>query len=280
MESNPRPQHYQVCTGNAADLPEHTKPQVRLSWAAGVAGLAKSTTFRDRGRSVRRRAHDVAVWLRRRNDTAKDEVLAITGQLATLAEATIGEARQVALNARRTLHRRKVAGSGQTRRALAEIDRVAGLLEQVVAQTRTRLGGEVPDGSTRVVSLHDPDARPIRKGRLGRPVEFGYKAQIADNADGLVIDHTVAVGNPPDAPMLAPRSAGSKPGSGGPPNRSPPIEVTARLPSMTPSAISASRRWRSHAAGRPARPARRPKEIAGSSASSSGAPAAKPASPA
>ncbi len=204
MESNPRPQHYQVCTGNAADLPEHTKPQVRLSWAAGVAGLAKSTTFRDRGRSVRRRAHDVAVWLRRRNDTAKDEVLAITGQLTTLAEATIGEARQVALNARRTLHRRKVAGSGQTRRALAEIDRVAGLLEQVVAQTRTRLGGEVPDGSTRVVSLHDPDARPIRKGRLGRPVEFGYKAQIADNADGLVIDHTVAVGNPPDAPMLAP----------------------------------------------------------------------------
>ncbi len=60
------------------------------------------------------------------------------------------------------------------------------------------------DGASRVVSLHDPDARPIRKGRLGRPVEFGYKAQIADNADGIVLDHQIVVGIPPDAPMLAP----------------------------------------------------------------------------
>ena len=55
-----------------------------------------------------------------------------------------------------------------------------------------------------LVSLHDPDARPIRKGRLGKPVEFGYKAQVVDNEDGIVVDHNVEMGNPPDAPMLAP----------------------------------------------------------------------------
>jgi IS5 family transposase len=27
----------------------------------------------------------------------------------------------------------------------------------------------MPDGATRLVSLHDPDARPIRKGRIDRP---------------------------------------------------------------------------------------------------------------
>jgi IS5 family transposase len=53
-----------------------------------------------------------------------------------------------------------------------------------------------------VVSLHDVDARPIRKGRLGKPVEFGYKAQIVDNADGVILDHNVEVGNPADAPQL------------------------------------------------------------------------------
>jgi IS5 family transposase len=62
----------------------------------------------------------------------------------------------------------------------------------------------MPDGASRLVSPHDPDARPIRKGRLGRPVEFGYKAQVLDNPDGIVLDHTVLVGNPPDAPLLAP----------------------------------------------------------------------------
>jgi IS5 family transposase len=55
-----------------------------------------------------------------------------------------------------------------------------------------------------VVSLHDPDARPIRKGRLGKPVEFGYKAQIVDNVDGLIVDHLIVKGNPADGPMLAP----------------------------------------------------------------------------
>ena len=45
---------------------------------------------------------------------------------------------------------------------------------------------------------------PFRKGRLGRPVEFGYKAQVLDNTDGIVLDHEVMVGNPPDAPLLAP----------------------------------------------------------------------------
>ena len=46
----------------------------------------------------------------------------------------------------------------------------------IVEQTRQRLAGTMPDGATRKVSLHDPDARPIAKGRLGKPVEFGHYA--------------------------------------------------------------------------------------------------------
>ena len=64
---------------------------------------------------------------------------------------------------------------------------------RVVAQARSRLAGVMPESATRLVSLHDGDARPIRKGRLGKPVEFGYKAQIVDNADGIILDHTVEV---------------------------------------------------------------------------------------
>ena len=62
----------------------------------------------------------------------------------------------------------------------------------------------MPESSNRLVSMHDPDARPIRKGRLGIPVEFGYKAQLVDNEDGVILDHNVEIGNPADAPQLAP----------------------------------------------------------------------------
>jgi IS5 family transposase len=87
------------------------------------------------------------------------------------------------------------------------LDDLATIIErttQVVTQTRSRLCGVMPDSSSRLVSLHDPDARPIRKGRLGIPVEFGYKAQIVDNDDGVILDHNVEIGNPADAPQLAP----------------------------------------------------------------------------
>jgi IS5 family transposase len=172
-----------------------------------AAGLARRTRFRDRTRSVRRRAHEVAAWLRRRNDDAKEEVLVITGELAAIAVATVGDARAVAVNARRTLARRGVAAGGKLTAMISALEDTAAAVEQIAAQTRARLAGERPDGSTRVVSLHDLDARPIRKGRLGKPVEFGYKAQVTDNADGVVVDHVVVKGNPPDAPMLLPAIA-------------------------------------------------------------------------
>jgi transposase, IS5 family len=167
-------------------------------------GLAQRTTFRDRTRSMRRRAHSIGTWLRRRTETAKGEVYAITGEMTGLAEAAVAEARAVARSARRALHRKGSEASGAARAAVAELERVAGLVERIVVQTRIRLSGETPPGATRVVSLHDPDARPIVKGRLGKPVEYGYLAQVLDNRDGLVVDHSVHVGNPPDAPLLVP----------------------------------------------------------------------------
>ncbi len=167
-------------------------------------GLAARTTSRDRTRSVRRRAHDIGAWLRRRSDDAKEEVEAITAELAGIAEASVVEARHVATNARRSLRR---AGQGASTKATAlvvELEATAAAVDRIAGQTRVRLSGVIPDGSTRVVSLHDIDARPIAKGRLGKPVEFGYKAQVADNADGVILDYLVVKGNPADAPMLVP----------------------------------------------------------------------------
>ena len=176
----------------------------RTAAALKALGLGSRTKFRDRTRSVRRRAHSIGAWLRRRNDEAKEEVLKLTGEIAFIAEASIADARVLARNARRSIAR---AGASSSRRAVAlvaELEQNAAILEQVIHQTRTRLSGEVPDGSRRIVSLHDTDARPIAKGRLGKPVEFGYKAQVADNSDGVVLDLAVFKGNPPDAPLLLP----------------------------------------------------------------------------
>jgi transposase, IS5 family len=107
-------------------------------------------------------------------------------------------------NARRALAKATGRSRGALRRAIDELATTIERTRRVVAQTRTRLAGGKPDSATRIVSLYDPDARPIAKGRLGKPVEFGYKAQVVDNEDGVVLDYTLEEGNPPDAPQLAP----------------------------------------------------------------------------
>jgi hypothetical protein len=54
-------------------------------------------------------ARSISAHLKLRNDEAKTRVLAITGELADLAEATVGEATRVLVNARRHLYRHGTA---------------------------------------------------------------------------------------------------------------------------------------------------------------------------
>ena len=167
-------------------------------------GLATRTKSRDRTKVMRKRARSIGANLRRRTNEAKDEVKAINADMAVLASKAVNEARRVAANARRTLRQLGGAAPAKLERIARDLEVTASRVERIAEQTRQRLSGITPDGATRLVSLHDPDARPIRKGRLGKPVEFGYKAQVVDNEDGVVVDHNVEMGNPPDAPMLAP----------------------------------------------------------------------------
>ena len=129
----------------------------------------------------------------------------MTGELAVLAGKTAARATVVLRNGRRALPR-ALGGRvrGRLRRALDELAVIVERTARIVAQTRARLAGQMPDSATRLVSLHDPDARPIRKGRIDRPVEFGYKAQVTDNDDGIVLDYAVEYGAAPDGPQLAP----------------------------------------------------------------------------
>jgi transposase, IS5 family len=193
-----------------------------------AAGGATRTRSRDRRRSAGRRARSIAAKLRLRGQQHRDQAQAavrrITGELAGIAEQAMREATAVIRNATRALRTAAGHRRGRLRRAINELHSLVGRTERVVAQARSRLAGVMPESSSRLVSLHDVDARPIRKGRLGKPVEFGYKAQIVDNADGVILDHNVEMGNPPDAPQLVPASE----------------RITART-GRTPRAVTADR---------------------------------------
>jgi hypothetical protein len=59
------------------------------------------------------------------------------------------------------------AGRKAKLKAAAKLEELADRCEKVASQIKQRVAGEpIKD---RLVSLADPDARPIRKGKLGKP---------------------------------------------------------------------------------------------------------------
>jgi transposase, IS5 family len=133
-----------------------------------------------------------------RGRDARAAIDRLTAEIAERARQTVREARRVADRAHRSRRPRARVLAGQLGRELEAAERV-------LAQTELRLQGQrtIPD---RRVSLVDPDARPIRMGSPRRPTEFGYKARVADSAEGFVIADVPQQGNPTDDRLLRARS--------------------------------------------------------------------------
>jgi transposase, IS5 family len=164
----------------------------------------KATAVRDRSRAMGRTLRGITRTIRRRSGEAKKEVLDLTAKTGLLLEASIKETRRVVALARR---RARGRGAGAKLRAAANLQELADRCEKVVEQIKLRVAGEpITD---RLISLSDPDARPIRKGKLGKPNEFGYVTQIAEvtentrrGARGVILPAATALGNPHEDTLL------------------------------------------------------------------------------
>jgi IS5 family transposase len=92
-------------------------------------------------------------------------------------------------------------------RSAANLEELADRCEKVAGQIRQRVAGEpIKD---RIFSLFDPDGRPIRKGKLGTPTEFGFVSQFAEvtentktGARGLIVPASTQLANPSETTLL------------------------------------------------------------------------------
>lgn len=164
----------------------------------------KRSRVRDRSRAMGQKLRGIARTIRRRTGEAKTEVLTLTKETGEQLERSVKEARRLAAAARR-----KARGRGARAKLTAarRLEELADRCEQVARQIRQRVAGEkITD---RIVSLADPDARPIRKGKIGKPTEFGYVSQLAEvtehtkrGARGLILPASHMVGNPSENTLL------------------------------------------------------------------------------
>jgi transposase, IS5 family len=164
----------------------------------------------DRSRAASRRLRLIGRTVGRRVGRAggaRDQVLAWTAEAGELVRRSVREVRRLAAQARA-----KARGRGAQRKlaAAARLDELADRAEKIARQITQRVAGEKI--SDRLVSLADPDARPIGKGKLGKRYEFGYVFQLAEitentrrGARGLILPAASKTGSP-NEPELLPRT--------------------------------------------------------------------------
>src|SRR5262249_23253035 len=196
---------------------------------AGPAGGATGTAIADRRRAAARRVRAIAAKLRTRAKLGREESTAaiarVTGELADLAEKTAAEAAAVLRNGRRALPK---ALSGRARGRLRRGRGGPGGRGGGGAAPRGPgpgpPGGRPPAAATGRASGQARAAGRTRKARIDRRVEFGYKAQVAGNDGGIILDYSVELGAAPDGPPLAPA-----------------VERVSRRAGRPPAAVTADR---------------------------------------
>jgi IS5 family transposase len=185
----------------------HDAARMLAAEAARVKGLAGpgASRVRDRSRSVAKRLRTLNRTLAARTGEGKKAALAMTEQAGRIAARSVREARRVAARLRQ---RARGRGARSKLRAAERIERIIERAAKVCEQITQRVGGQkITD---RLVSMSDSDARPIRKGKLRAPTEFGTVMQVAElcentrrGARGLILPLATEIGSPNEHELIA-----------------------------------------------------------------------------
>ena len=192
------PIDYPTDIGLLADSARVVTRSVRRLQAAGVA---IRTVFRSRARSIKRSLAAIGRSLRMRTEEAKTAVLTQTARVLRCTRQISRQAQRVLRNSRHVGQHLEGQTAAAIQRTRLRLRRQLQLTARVMTQARLRIRGmtTIPD---RLVSVFDPEARPIRRGKVSMKTEFGYKALLTETEDRVITHYEVHQGNPEDGSLL------------------------------------------------------------------------------
>lgn len=186
---------------DAGLLADGIKLVTRVVKRIQASGVAATVRFRNSTRAAKKRLLEISKVLRRRTGDARAEVDQVTAKMVLIGRRVARQAGKVLSQAKAELSQAGVQCAAGVERLVDRLERGVALLQRAVAQAKQVVAGNrhIAD---RLVSVFDPDARPIRRGRLKEPTEFGYKVALQEVENGIVSGYEVAEGNPPDEKLL------------------------------------------------------------------------------
>lgn len=176
-----------------------TRTMQQIEKKAG--GLKRAV--RNRMRSVRKRVIAIAQALRHKGVEGElkrqreyRQLLRLTRQILNDSRRVIEEVEALPVRGRRQVH-----GLGEKLGTMAE------RVRRVLRQTKARIFGGETQFPNKVVSLFEPHTEIIRKGKAGKPNEFGKLVVLQEAEQQIVTHYEVFEERPADQTLLRPAVA-------------------------------------------------------------------------
>ncbi len=171
----------------------------KITAIAGAAGAK----LRDRSRSVKLRALEIARAARAKGQPHQERLKRAYGKLLNATSRVVGQAKRFSSEIAEGIKRStNIVAQLALEGLRQQLDEMVPRVKQVMKQTRARIlrGDTRSDG--KLLSLFEPSTEIIRKGKAGKPNEFGKMVKLQEAENQIVIDYEVYHRRPSDSDLL------------------------------------------------------------------------------
>src|SRR5437588_1106506 len=176
-----------------------TRIMRKITQIAGAVG----TKLRDRSRSVKFRLLEIGRVARAKGPINQDKLKQRYRLLLNTTSRVVGQAKrfseEIAGGVKRsTTVLKQLALEGLRQ----ELDEMRSRVRQVMKQTRARIFRGNTRSEGKLLSLFEPSTEVIRKGKAGKPNEFGKMVKLQEAENQIITDYEVYDRRPYDSDLL------------------------------------------------------------------------------
>jgi transposase, IS5 family len=176
-----------------------TRTMRKITRIAGATGVK----LRDRSRSVKLRVLEIARAARAKGRQSATRLAQSYRRLMEATGRVVGQAKRFAKEigdgVKQAANPRR---QGVLERLRHELEHMVPRVQQVMRQTKARVFAGDTHAEGKIVSLFEPTTEVIRKGKAGKPTEFGKMVKLQEVENQIVIAYEVYDQRPSDSDVL------------------------------------------------------------------------------
>jgi len=161
--------------------------------------------FRNRSRSVKHRLIEIGKAARQRGEEGKKKIERSYVQLLSISRRALTDANK-AITKSGELLKEEVESVAREKleKLVRTLEETVELTRRIIKQTEARVIDKDDHYKGKVLSIFEPQTEAIRKGKAGKPTEFGTMIKIQEADNGVITAYEVYEVRPADSDLLMP----------------------------------------------------------------------------